>query len=283
MSRAPNLPTHCFVDESIHESLGYVVTAFVFASGGFEDSVAGTLREAGLNAPRHEFKSSARMDANPQMRAAREGLLSLASTDAKVAVFFGPFDRQHLGRQTLQALQSVVVRNAISPSQLTVYFDEQIFLSTREASRLHSLFHSLKSCVFFPREDSRTRVGIQVADVVAHSFGQILKESLTGARKMIDIGGPETGYVEGTEAPLGWSLLMSLRHALLTRPVAYNGEPYCAESDPVVIDPERDDPVTFGQHPVLLGWGVQIAPEAGAALRQAVENELGRLWLGCIH
>ena len=283
MSRALNGPTHCFVDESIHESLGFVVAAFVFASENFEHSVAKTLREVGLSSPQDEFKSSTRMDANPQMRAARDGLLSLAGSSAQVAVFFGPFDRQHLGRQTLQALQSVVVRNAISPSQLTVYFDEQIFLSMREAARLHSLFHSLKDCKLFAGEDSRTRVGIQVADAIAHSFGQILKESLTGTRKMVDIGGPETGYLEGTEAPLGWSLLMSLRYAMLTRPVVYNGQPYCAAGDPVVVDPERDDPVTFGQHPVLLGWGVQVAPEAGAALRRAVEDELGRLWLGCIH
>lgn len=76
---------------------------------------------------------------------------------------------------------------------------------------------------------------------------------------------------------------MGLRYALLTRPIVYNGEPYSAGSDPVIIDPERDDPATFSQHPVLLGWGVQVAPDADASLRQAVEQELGRLWLGCIH
>jgi hypothetical protein len=223
------------------------------------------------------------MDTNPKMRAARATLLSLAASNAHVAVFYGPFDRKHLGRQTLQALQSVVVRNAISPSKLTAYIDDRIFPSAKEAVRLHGLFHSLKGCNIFANEDSRTRVGIQVADAVAHSFGQILKESLTGTRRMVDIGGPETGYVKGTEVSLGSALLMTLRHALLTRPVVCNGQPYCAASDPVVLDPERDDSATFGQRPVLLGWGVQIAPESGATLRRAVEDELGRLWLGCIH
>lgn len=283
MRPEPNLLTHCFVDESIHKSFGYVVTAFVFASGSLEESVTDTLRKAGLNPPHDEFKSSARMDTDPQMRAARDGLLSLAGRCTRIAVFFGPFSRQHLGRQVLQALQSVVVRNGICPSRLTVHFDEQIFLSSQEASRLHQLFHALRGCVLFPQEDSRIRVGIQVADAVASSFGRILKESLTRAKKMVDVGGAETGYAEGTEAPLGWVLLMSLRYALLTRQVIYNGEPYAAGSDPVVIDPERDDPVTFGQHPVLLGWGVQVAPEAEAVLRRAIEDEFGRLWLGCTH
>ena len=99
---------------------------------------------------------------------------------------------------------------------------------------------------------------------------------------MIDIGGPNTGYPEGTQAPLGWSLLMNLRYALLTRPIVYNGEPYFAKCDPVVLDPLNDDPVDFGQHPTLLGWGVQVAPESDGPLRRAVEEELGRIWLGCI-
>src|ERR1017187_1285230 len=113
MPRASNGPICCFVDESIQESLGFVVTAFVFASNSFEDSVEQILRKIGISSPEEEFKSSARMDVNPQMRSARDALMSLAAASAQLAVFFGPFDRQHLGRQTLQALQSVVVRNAI--------------------------------------------------------------------------------------------------------------------------------------------------------------------------
>jgi hypothetical protein len=127
------------------------------------------------------------------------------------------------------------------------------------------------------------RLGIQVADAVAHSFGQILKEELSGKVKLIDIGGPNSGYAPGTQAPLGWSLLMTLRHALMTRWMVYNGERYDAATDPVVLDPVRDDPVDYGQHPILLGWGIQVAPEAATELRQGLEHALGRIWLGCIH
>lgn len=278
-----NTFTHCYIDESIHDSVGVVVTAFIFTDGTFSDAVTEALQKAGLNPPQDEFKSSARMDANEKMRKGRENLLALASSKSKIAVFFGPFHRPHLGRQTFQALQSVLTRNAIQPESLSVYFDAAIFPSQKEADRLHALFHSLKGCKIFACEDSRICVGIQVADAVAHSFGRIIKEALTATIKMIDIGGTDTGYPEGTEAPLGWSLLMNLRYALFTRPVVYNGEPYPTASDPVVIDPVRDDPVDFGIHPILLGWGVQVAPEADTELRQAVDKELGRLWLGCIH
>ena len=69
----------------------------------------------------------------------------------------------------------------------------------------------------------------------------------------------------------------------MTRPMVYDGGKYRAELDLVVLDPNYDDPVNYGQHPILLGWGVQVAPEASSALRQGVERALGRIWLGCIH
>ncbi len=129
------------------------------------------------------------MDSNPSMRAARDKLLALAGSKAKLAVFFGPYQRATLGKHSLQALQSTVVRNGIRTSRLSVYFDQDIFQSITEATRLHRLFHFLRGCRVHAREDSRIRLGIQVADAVAHSFGQILKEELTGKQKLVDIGG----------------------------------------------------------------------------------------------
>ena len=249
-----NSLTHCYVDESIYDSVGIVVTAFVFANLEFSNAVVEALKDAGLNPPEDEFKSSARMEADERMRDARDRLIFLAGSESKIGVFFGPFNRPRLGRQSLQALQSVLVRNAIDPSSLSIHFDQGIFPSAAEATRLHGLFHYLAGSQILAEEDSRFCAGIQVADAVAHSFGQIIKVSLSGKEKMIDIGGPNTGYPKGTEAPLGWSLLMNLRYALLTRPIVYNGEPYSAECDPVVPDPLYDDPVDFGQHPTLLGW-----------------------------
>ena len=275
--------TQCYIDESVHNGAGFVVTAFVFASGGFERAVASTLRGVGLRPGEDEFKSSARMDTNPKMREAREALLSLAGSKTRVAVFFGPYARHTIGMHSLQALQSILVRNSVRPSQLDLYFDQDIFPTATEASRLHSLFHFLNSARIHPAEDSRKRLGIQVADAVAGSFGQILKEKLSGKVKEIDIGGSRTGYEAGTAASLGWCLLMNLRSALMTRGMVCSGEKYQAAADPVVLDPVHDDPVTYGQHPILLGWGIQVAPEASETLRQAVEHTFGRIWLECMH
>jgi hypothetical protein len=103
--------SQCFVDESIYDDLGIVVTAFVFTGNKFETRVANALADAGINSPHEEFKSSARMDTDPRMPRARDSLLDIAGSAAKIAVFVGPFSRPRLGRQVLQAAQSVLLRN----------------------------------------------------------------------------------------------------------------------------------------------------------------------------
>lgn len=119
--------THCYVDESIYDAYGFAVTAMVFAGSDFEGKVAETLVAAGLTPPCEEYKSSARMDSDPRMSQARNSLVQLLSTSARVAIVAGPFCRPILGRQVLQALQSVVVRNAIERKGLEVFFDREVF------------------------------------------------------------------------------------------------------------------------------------------------------------
>lgn len=125
-------------------------------------------------------------------------------------------------------------------------------------------------------------MGIQLADVVAHSTGQMIREAVTGRQKMVGIGGPNTGYADDDRAPLGWSLKMSLRYSLLRRPIVHTGQDFLRETDPVVVDP-GEDYVAVAQHPEVSGWGVQIHDALSATVRVGVEQELGRIWLGCIH
>jgi hypothetical protein len=275
--------THCYIDESVHNDFGFVATALIFSDKTLEPAVAGALGSVGLVPFRDELKSSARMDADARLRTVRDNVLALAGSEARVAIFLGPYDRGTIGKHSLQALQTVLIRNGLETLPLDVHFDADIFPSNAEAERLHPLFRALQNSRIHPREDSRLVLGIQVADVVAHSFAQIVKAEIAGEAKEVDIGGPKTGYPAGTKAPLGWSLLMGLRHALFTRPIAYRGEEYSLATDPIILDPVKDDPTTYGQNPVLLGWGLLVAPDAGIDLRSAVERSLGRIWLGCIH
>jgi hypothetical protein len=170
----------CFIDESIHDLIGFVTIAFVFSSNKFESNILDCLKNANLNPPHEEFKSSFKMDSNPKTRIARDNLLSIASSESKFAIFF-----------------------------------------------VH------------------------------------LKE---------------------TKASLGWALLMRLRHSLFTWPIIIsNGGRYNVASDPVILDPMRDDPAKFFQYPILLGWGIQVDPKTPIEIGQVIEKEFGLLWLGCIH
>ena len=84
------------------------MSAFVFANGRFDRKVASALRAAGLVPGKDEFKSGARMDANPSMRKARGSLLKLAGSETQVAVFVGPHEAGTFGKHSLQALQSIL-------------------------------------------------------------------------------------------------------------------------------------------------------------------------------
>lgn len=122
-------PTQCTIDESVHRAHRFVVSAFVFSAGRIDHKVARVLSDAGLKPGGDEFKSGTRMAGNPIMQRVREGMLSIANSTAKVGVFVGPNERATLGKHSLQALQSILVRNAIPPSRLDVYFDGDIFSS----------------------------------------------------------------------------------------------------------------------------------------------------------
>jgi hypothetical protein len=283
MSSAAHRFSHCFVDESIHEAAGFAVTSMVFADQHFQDRVSEALCEAGISVREEEYKSSARMDKDARMRSARRAIMQLVSAAARVAVVVGPFQRMHLGRQALQALQSTLMRNGVRREGLSVYFDREVFPSQSEATRLHRMLHGLRDVTIYAHQDSKQVLGIQAADAVAHSFGQILKAAASGEDKIVDIGGPDTGYLPETAAPLAWELLMTLRYPLFTRLVVCGDEEYPIECDPVVLDPMNDDEVSFRQSPVLLGWGVQVAPESEPDLRITVEQALGKIWLGCVH
>ena len=97
--------THCYVDDSIHDSFGFIVLAFVFSSYDLDTPVRAALAVAGLDPEREEFKSGVRMDRNPAMQAARAQLIAVIREHAHVGVVIA---RRHhivpLGKQCLQAL-----------------------------------------------------------------------------------------------------------------------------------------------------------------------------------
>jgi hypothetical protein len=170
-----------YVDDSIHDSLGFIALAFVFSTHDLDAPVRDALAAAGLDPEREEFKSGVRMDRHPAMQATREKLVDMVRKHAYVGVVIA---HRHyivpLGKQCLQALQSILIRNGISPAGLHVHVDQEIFSSPGEAKAILGAFRFLTPIDLFACEVSHTRRGIQAADLVAHTFSQIVREGITG-------------------------------------------------------------------------------------------------------
>lgn len=273
-----------FIDESIHDKLGYIVTAFIYSRDDLEDQLSNALLSFGLEPRKDEFKSGIYMADNPEMQALRDKLLDIAGS-TKIAINFSSSQsRDSLGHQCLESLSKIILKNGILTDKLCVYFDEDIISNPNEIDTHKQVFGNLKEVKIFPNENSILRLGIQVADVVAHSIAQIIKEDLTGKNKMLDIGGPNTGYEKGTVAPLDWILKMSLRYSFFTRPVIcrLNIEKIDICRNPLIIDND-DDIVDSSIEPELIGWGIQIDNSLDSKIEDSVRNVLGKIWLGCIH
>lgn len=135
---------------------------------------------------------------------------------------------------------------------------------------------------FHPEQDSKTCLGIQLADAVANSMAQVVREEIIEDPKFIDIGGDNTGYPEGTEAELGWALLMGVRYSLFSRPVVRIDQKHDPRINPLTYT-DNDDQVELAMHPELIGWGIHLGKNVAAKVNEIVKQKLGRIWLGCIH
>ena len=271
MGRRSDL-TQCYIDESIHEALGFVTVSFVFAAEDLNTVVSSALASAGLDPGREEFKSGARMKGDTRMGVVRKKLIDIINAHTRVAVVFAPYPhRVPLGKQCLRALQSTLIRNGIRPEGLTIHVDHGIFPSRAEAERLIGLFRFLKPATFRPDETSHVCQGIQLADLIAHTFALIIRGTITGSK-----------LTKARDSNLSQSRLASIRYSILARCTVSEQQAFDSATDPVVIGPE-DDPAEHALHPEVLGWGVQVAPEAPDSLRGAVRGMLDRVWLGCMH
>jgi hypothetical protein len=76
-----------YVDESIHDRDGFIVTSFVFDQNSLEDVVATCLRSHGLVPGIDEFKSSSTMHNSPPLRGLRAAMKRIVvHSDLRIAL-----------------------------------------------------------------------------------------------------------------------------------------------------------------------------------------------------
>lgn len=274
-----------FADESIHDNLGFIMTAFVCSQQDINTSVADALVRAKLDPGKDEFKSSFYMSTNPVVQTLRDELIGIARAVSKVALLISSSQRRKLlGKDALEALNAIVMRNGLESHKISVFFDQGIVNSEHEGVEIARQIGLPLSLKLNFEQDSRAIMGLQVADALAHISAQILREEVTGKEKTVHIGGENTGYEEGTMANLGWALLMSIRYSFFVRPMVWHNskDTYNPVMNPVIIT-KNDDPATISMHPDLFGWGVITASNLDPKISHAVDAVFQKLWLGCIH
>ena len=272
-----------YIDESIHPHYKFIVTALVVTQTDVSPLVEDALRAAGLQPGKDEFKSGARMEGNESLWELRDALLGVVSFNSKLAFYISnPSHRNELGAGILSTIELLAKKNGLNLSDSNVYLDEGIFRSVDDANRTFGGFECLAGVNFNPEQDSKKIAGIQLADLVANSMSQTLRETVTGCEKIVNIGGPDTGYHEDETAPLGWELLMNVRYNFFTRNIVFEGETFDRDTNPYVLGPDEDQ-VDYGMHPEILGWSIFLSDNIADRVRQAVSDRLGKIWLGCIH
>ncbi|MEW6595741.1 MAG: DUF3800 domain-containing protein [Thermodesulfobacteriota bacterium] len=272
-----------YVDESIHNDLGFIVSAFVIAEDEIDSEISSALIKAGLVPGKEEFKSGARMSGNLSLQNLRQDLFGIIREHCRVAFMFtAEKNRKNLGIEAIEAMQKIFRKNGISPAGVAAHFDEGMFPSVRSAINAMKKYPELNHLQFHPEQNSKNCLGIQLADALANSMSQIVREAITGKPKFINIGGESSGYPDDTEAELGWTLLMGIRYNFYSRPVLPHGYDFDPKTDPLIYS-DNEDPVDVSINPELIGWGIHLGNDLPKDVKETVEKRLDRIWLGCIH
>jgi hypothetical protein len=255
---------HFYFDESIHERGGFIVGAYVCGPDA-DPVVARALRACGMEPGVDEFKSSARMTGHPEQVALRSELQRLLRGYRLGVLVVPSTARASLGEEALRGLAQIARLNSLTAAGLVAWFDEGTFVSINQALKLSAELKINEYCELRAEQDSRIVKGIQLADLVAHTCGTMLLETLGLVTKQVKAG-HESGYDPEMELELGFELWAGLRYQFFhAGPVTGQEEPY------------EGTLMNVGLH------GLHIAETCSGQLRSAAEKRFGQCYLGCIH
>jgi hypothetical protein len=256
-----------YFDESIHPKGKFSLGAFVYSERALDDPVAQALQECGLKPCVEEFKSRARMDHDPRQSHARELLQSVMRTHSRIGIIVAPHDpRELLGFEAFKGLKKVISTNTFESGSHCLYFDKGIFTSATTAIIAAELLSISPPCRFCFEQESREVLGLQVADLVAHTCATMLLAQLGLVKKMVKAG-ENSGYDPNLDIDLGFELWASVRYNF------FAAAPPNPDTWKTQLDFEID----------VASRGLHIAESCDVGVRAAALARFGRMYLGCIH
>jgi hypothetical protein len=256
---------YVYFDESIHDECGFIIGAFVFCDDSPDVAIGDLLNKYGLNSIDSEFKSSGRMDNNPDLAQIRAELFEILQSTNIALLIIPSVQRKFLGDEALKFLPLFVAANDRKLAHVQVFFDEGISVSNKtQADTRKRMAQSLE---IFPRQKSHLVRGIQLADLVSHTASVILKQSMLSSQKSVTVG-PNNGAYSDREVELGFMLWAQMRYRFLR-----SKRTQTATEDDLVGNLTYD----------VLNYGLGVSNHCDESLNVRATDAFGTVYLGCIH
>ncbi len=255
---------YLFLDDSKHHRFDFSLAAFVICDADPTEPISSLFREHGYDPMEFEYKSSAKMKGDKEIQALRSGLKSYIAMNCKIAVCVVDGDKR-LGPAALKLLSSALFHPILEGQPHKVFFDEGLFQSVKAARELSDGDAELASCQFLFEQDSRQILGIQLADLVAHTCSTMLLETLGHISKRVVLDAPGDSVYHGLEVELGFEMWAGIRYAFLSQ----NKQNPKDEFDLANVD--------------FYPWVLFIDESASAQISAAAMKRFGENYLGCIH
>jgi hypothetical protein len=255
-----------YFDESIHQNWKFTLGAFVYAERDLDEVVAEALRQSGLTPRIDEFKSGARMDRSPQQTCARKHLRSVVHNHCRIGIVVVPDSpRQLLGSEAFCGLKKILSTNHFESTQHKAFFDQGIFATAAISKSAGETLGDVAPACFF-EQDSRQVLGLQLADLVAHTCAMMLLAELGLAKKMVKAG-KNSGYDPDSDMELEFELWASVRYNFFA----------AAPPPPDQWESQLDFQVD------VKARGLHVAAACDPGVREAALARFGSMYLGCIH
>lgn len=253
-----------YLDDSKHHRFGFSLAAFVICDIDPTEEVSSIFRDYGYDPASFEFKSSAKMNGDGNLQSLRAALKFFIARKCSIAVCVVNGDKK-LGPAGLKLLQCALTHPQLIGTQHEVFFDEGLFPSVRAAEVLVENGKALDTCRFHFEQNSRDILGIQLADIVAHTCGTMLADSLGHISKMIVVDEPSDSVYHGMEIELGFEMWAGIRYAFLSQNK---------------LNPKDDFELANVD---VFPWGLFIDDSVEEQIASAAKDRFGEMYLGCIH
>lgn len=262
---APPSQSRCriFIDESIHDADGFVLTAAIITYENLAPQIAQLLIEAGLTPGIDEYKSHTPKANDAQSRHLRDRLGELLfDSGARIALAITPRTQlSAAGADMFALLARLRSEGALGLSQVSVWLDDGLLTRTAKDWLQDHPSHGLR---IEAKSDSKIILELQLADLVAHTAATIIRCELGPASKLVPAG-PNSGYDPNDLFPLDFELWTRLRYNLAGKRAALS------DADEIV------ELSTFH------AFGLSISEQCSPKVREAAQKRLGTVYLGCIH